>query len=101
MLTNKQAIREDLKPYPVSSSQIERQLWKHSVDPDDAVNESIVSMCVIEILSQMITLGGVSEGGVSFNFDTEKAKTLLRRKCIEAGLDYTQYVAMPTVTRLE
>ena len=100
-MTNKQAIREDLSPYPIRNSQIERQCLKHSLNPDGEVDDSIVSMCVIEILSQMIVLGGVSEGGVSFSFDADKAKSLIKRKCIEAGLDYTLYIPMPTVTRLE
>lgn len=100
-MTNKQAIREDLAPYPIRSSQIERQCWKHSLDPDGEVEENKVSMCVIEILSQMIALGGVSEGGVSFSFDSAKAKERVRSMCKMLGLDYGDYVSLPTVTRLE
>ena len=75
----REAIREDLHPFPVRTSLIERQCVKQGVSPiDENIDEKIVSMCVLEILSQMIALGGVSEGGVSFSFDTEKLRNVLR-----------------------
>lgn len=49
----------------------------------------------------MIALGGVSEGGVSFSFDSNKVKERIRALCSKNGLDYGDYVSLPTVTRLE
>jgi len=101
-MTYLEAIREDLYPYPVRSSQIERQCLKQGVSPnDDSIDEKIVSMCVLEILSQMIALGGVSEGGVSFSFESDKAKDRVRSICKRYGLDYGDYIQVATVTRLE
>ena len=79
-----------------------RRCAKHGVQPDDEnIDENIISMCVLEILSQMIALGGVSEGGVSFSFNREDAKDRVRSICKRLGLDYGDYVYVPTVTRLE
>ncbi len=101
-MKNIEAIREDLAPFPIRSSTIIRQCKKHDVDPDGEWEDEIkISICVIEILSQMIALGGVSEGGVSFSFDSTKAEALLRRKCREANLDESLYISAPIVTRLE
>ena len=58
-------------------------------------------MCVLEILSQMIALGGVSEGGVSFSFDTEKVKERIKSICRKNGFDYSLYIPEPKVIRLE
>lgn len=101
-MTNLEAIREDLSPYPIRTSQIERQCIKQGISPhDDELDERAISMCVLEILSQMIALGGVSEGGVSFSFDSNKVKERIRALCSKNGLDYGDYVSLPTVTRLE
>jgi hypothetical protein len=101
-MTNLEAIREDLSPYPIRTSQIERQCIKQGISPhDDKLDEQAISMCVLEILSQMIALGGVSEGGVSFSFNVEGAKDRVRSICKRNGLNYTDYVSVPTVTRLE
>ncbi len=101
-MTYLEAIREDLTPYPVSSSKIERQCIKQGVSPsDDILDEKTISMCVLEILSQMIALGSVSEGGVSLSFNVEGAKDRVRSICKRNGLNYTDYVSVPTVTRLE
>jgi len=97
-----EAIREDLHPFPVRTSLIERQCVKQGVSPiDENIDEKIVSMCVLEILSQMIALGGVSEGGVSFSFDTEKVKERIKSICRKNGFDYSLYIPEPKVIRLE
>lgn len=101
-MTYLEAIREDLTPYPVSKSKIERQCIKQGVSPnDDNLDEKTISMCVLEILSQMIALGSVSEGGVSFSFNIEGAKDRVRSICKRHGLSYGDYVTESTVTRLE
>jgi len=101
-MTYLEAIREDLYPYPVRSSQIERQCLKQGVSPnDDSIDEKIVSMCVLEILSQMIALGGVSEGGVSSSFKEEPARRRIYTLCSRLGLNPRDYIDIPTVTRIE
>lgn len=102
-MTNVEAIREDLRPYPIRTSQIERQCAKHGLIPDATTSdEKSLSICVVEILAQMLVLKSVSEGGVSLSFADEKdIRSLIRRKCKEAGLDYTDYVSMTIIRRLE
>ena len=101
-MTNIEAIRDELSTYPISTSQKERQCIKQGISPhDDKLDEQAISMCVLEILSQLIALGGVSEGGVSFSVNVEGAKDRVRSICKRNGLNYTDYVSVPTVTRLE
>jgi hypothetical protein len=81
---------------------IKRKCQKHGVlDSADVTDESKVLLIEIELLSQMISLGSVSEGGVSKSFDREGAVMLLKRLCGEAGLEASEYVKEPTVTFLE
>lgn len=102
MTTYLEAIRTDLLPYPVSSKMVERQCFKHCLDPEGiVVDEKKVSMCVLEILSQMIALGGVSEGGVSSSFKEEPARRRIYTLCSRLGLNPRDYIDIPTVTRIE
>lgn len=101
-MTNLEAIREDLQPYPVRTTLIERQCIKNTLNPEsDFSDEKKIAICVIEILSQMLTLNSVGEGGVSISFNKDEVKALIRRKCKEAGLDASDYISQPTVTRIE
>jgi hypothetical protein len=101
-MTNLQAIREDVQPYPVRQTLIERLCEKYSLSPTEAVNnEVLVTTIVIEILSQMLALNNVSEGGVSISFDKESVSMNIKRKCAEIGLDSSKFVNEPTVTLLE
>lgn len=101
-MTNLAAITEDLQPYPVRQSLIERQCKKHGLSPiEDVDDESKIAICVIEILSQMVMLNNVSEGGVSISFDKEDVNTFIKRKCVEAGVDSSLYIKQATVERIE
>ncbi len=101
-MTNLAAIIEDLQPYPVRKSLIERQCEKHGLSAtDDVSDESKIALCVIEILSQMVILNNVSEGGVSLSFNKESVNAIIKRKCSEIGIESVSYIIEPTVTRLE
>lgn len=101
-MTYLQAIREDLQPFPVSSNMITRKCQKHGITPlNDVADEATVLLIEIELLSQMISLSSVSEGGVNKSFDKEGAVMLLKRFCSEAGLEASSYVKEATVTFLE
>jgi hypothetical protein len=95
-------IREDLQPYPVRESLIRRYCAKHSISPDEEnPDEGKISLCVVEILSQMKSLNNVSEGGVSISFNEDNVNAIIRRKCAELGIDDTPYLDEPTVQRIE
>jgi len=101
-MTNLQAIREDLQPYPVRQTLIERQCIKHGLSiTGDVTDEAIITRIVIEILSQMIALNNVAEGGVSQSFDKETVSKYIKRKCAEIGLDSSEFIKEATVTLLE
>ena len=101
-MTNLQAIREDLQPYPVRQTLIERQFINHGLSAIEAVsNEVSITTIVIEILSQMLALNNVSEGGVSLSFDKEAVSMNIKRKCSEIGLNSSEFIKETTVTLLE
>lgn len=101
-MTNGAAILEDLQPFPVRRSLIERQCIKHGLSPiEDVDDESKIAICVIEILSQMVALNNVGESGVSISFNKEAVEATIRRKCIEIGLDSSLYIKEATVRRLD
>lgn len=96
------AIQNDLFPFPVEDSVITRRCSKHQVDGDEAVaNETLVSIMVVEILTQLLSLSSVSEAGISKSFDKDGIKLQIKRLCTENGLDCSKYVLESSVTRLE
>lgn len=98
-MTNLQAITEDLQAYSVRSTTIERQCKKIGLDPNSEIlDEFKIRLCVINILSQLISLSGVSQADVSFSFNKDGALIYLKRLCKEAGLDVGDFVGTPTVT---
>ena len=101
-MTYGEAILEDLQPFPVRKSLIERQCIKQGLSiGDDVTDESKVAICVVEILSQMVSLNNVGESGVSLSFNKESVETTIKRKCTEYGLNSSLYIKESTVTRLE
>jgi hypothetical protein len=93
------AIREDLQPFPVSSDMITRKCEKHGLNViDQAADEATILLVEIELMSQLISLQSVSEGGVSKTFNKDSALLLLKRLCTEAGVDASQYVTGGSVT---
>lgn len=93
------AIKEDLQPFPVSSDMITRKCEKHGLTATaDVADEATILLVEIELLSQLIPLQSVSEGGVNKSFDKAAATTLLRRLCSEAGVDASNYVTGGSVT---
>lgn len=101
-MTYLEAITEDLQPYPIRKSLVVRQCYKQGLIASETVtDEKAVSLCVVEILSQMVILNNVSEGGVAVSFNKEAVNQFIKRKCYEIGIDSVQYVEQPTVTRIE
>ena len=93
------AIREDLQPFPVSSDMITRKCEKHGlIATADVTDEATILLVEIELLSQLISLQSVSEGGVNKTFNKDSALFLLKRLCTEAGVDASQYVTGGSVT---
>jgi hypothetical protein len=100
-MTNLEAIIEDLQPYPVRKSIVERKCVKHGLETNGDVNdEKTIAKIVIEILVQMITLNNVSEGGVSISFNKEGVEAYIKKLCLQFGFDSSEYVSEPTVTYL-
>lgn len=100
-MTNTEAILEDLRPYPIRRSLIERKCSKHGLSPEEELsNEKIIAKIVIEILVQMITLNNVAEGGVSLSFNKEGVEDYIKLLCSQHDFDSSEYVTEPTVTYL-
>ena len=101
-MTNLEAIVEDLQPYPVRQSLVVRQCEKHDLAASSDVHDEIkITLCVIEILTQMVIVNNVSEGGVGISFNKDTVTNVIKRKCEEIGVDSRLYIQGPTVTRLE
>jgi len=99
-MTNSDAIQEDLRPYPVRRSLIERKCEKFGLDANGSystLNEMLVTRIVVDILSQMLTLNNVAEGGVSLSFEKKAVETRIKRLCGEVGLDSSEFVQQPIV----
>lgn len=93
------AIKQDLEPFPVSSDMITRKCEKHGlIATADVADEAKILLVEIELLSQLIPLQSVSEGGVNKSFDKDAALLLLKRLCNEAGVDASNYVTGGSVT---
>lgn len=100
-MTNFEAIREDLQPYPVRKSLIERKCEKYKLESSsEASDEKTIAVVVIEILTQMLTLNNVAEGGVSLSFNKEGVEEYIKQLCRQNGFDSSEYVKQPTVTYL-
>lgn len=100
-MTNTEAIIEDLRPYPIRRSLVERKCSKHRLDPkEESSDEKTIAKIVIEILVQMITLNNVAEGGVSLSFNKEGVEDYIKLLCGQHGFDSSEYVKDPTVTYL-
>ena len=96
-----EAITEDLRPYPVRKSLIERKCLKHGLNTESSsYDETLIAKIVIEILVQMLSLNNVGEGGVSISFEKEGVQEYIRMLCSDNGLDYSDYISGPTVTVL-
>lgn len=101
-MTNLEAIIEDLQPYPVRQSLVVRQCEKQGLTANaDVDDEDKVAKCVVEILSQMVILNNVGEGGVSISFNKEAVNSLIKRKCAEILLDSSLYIQEARVERIE
>jgi len=101
-MTYIEAIQEDLQPYPVGESLIRRKCVKHGLNSIDALaDENTVNLIVIEILSQMIMMNNVGEGGVSLSFNKDGVESNIIRLCKEVGQDSSNYIKQSTVLRLE
>lgn len=97
-----EAIVEDLQPFPVRRTLIERQCLKHGLSIlDEATDEKAIALCVIEILTQMLSVNNIGEGGVSISFNKEGVESVIKRKCNEFGFDSSNYIKESRVIRLD
>ena len=65
-MTYLEAIRQDLLPFQTTDLMIARKCSKHGIaSTDEITNETLVAIIEVELLSQMMVLGSVSEGGMS------------------------------------
>jgi hypothetical protein len=100
-MTNAEAIIEDLRPYPIRRSLVDRKCNKYGLNTyEDVSDEKTIAKIVLEILVQMITLNNVSEGGVSISFNKERVDDYIKQLCGQYGFDSSEYVKEPTVTYL-
>jgi len=100
-MTNLEAILEDLRPYPIRKKLIERKCEKYKIRAnDDVSDETIVTRIVVDILTQMLSLNNVSEGGISVSFDKKGVEDYIRSLCNEIGLDSSEFIKEDTVTYL-
>lgn len=100
-MTNSKAIIEDLRPYPVRRSLVERKCVRYGLDPSANISdEKLIAKIVIEILVQMISMSNVSEGGVSFSFDKESVQLYISNLCRQHGFDSQEFIQEPAVEYL-
>ena len=101
-MTNSEAIIEDLRPYPIRVSLVERKCIRYDLEPTAEVSdEKLIAKIVIEILVQMITMNNVSEGGVSISFDKDKVDEYITYLCSQNGYDSSEFIKQPSVEYLE
>ena len=102
MLTNAEAIRFDLMPYPASEGLIRRKCIKHRLIYDDpADDERAIAAVVIELLAQMLKLNNIAEGGVALSFDRKGVEEQIKNLCSDHGLELPDCVKAPTVRRYD
>jgi hypothetical protein len=63
-------------------------------------DETVLTRIVIDILTQMLSLNNVAEGGISISFDKEGVEDYIRSLCNEIGLDSSEFIKEDTVTYL-
>lgn len=101
-MTNIEAIIEDLLPLPISRKLATRKCLKYGIEPAGSItDEKAIAVIEVEILSQMLKLSGVSEGGVSHSYSIDGIKDQIKSICLNNGLDYKKYMDVPTVSYLE
>ena len=100
-MTNTEAIIEDLRPYPIRRSLVERKCNRYGLVPSsEASDEKLIAKIVIEILVQMISMNNVSEGGVNISFDKDKVEEYIKYLCLQNGYDSSVFVKDPSVEYL-
>jgi len=100
-MTNLEAVLEDLRPYPIRTKLVERKCEKYKIAASDEVSdETVIARIVIEILTQMLSLNNVAEGGISISFNKEGVENYIRALCFEIGLDSSEFVKEDTVSYL-
>ena len=101
-MTNLEAILEDLRPYPIQKTLIERKCEKYKIGANDSVSdETAITKIVIEILTQMLSLNNVGQGGLSISFNKEGVENYIRALCNEIGVDSSEFVKENTIAYLE
>lgn len=94
------AILEELKPYPIRESLIRKKCIDFDLDENLDYNKSLrkqTLQVVVSVLTQYLSLGSVSEGGVSLSI----ADTKLRIRQINDELGLDSIGLNPTVERLD
>jgi hypothetical protein len=102
-MTILEAIREELRPYPVSKTLIEKKCVDLGVPASESYTfhySDKVNEVVLNLLTQMVSLNNIGEGGVSISFNAESVNARIRKLCSDLGLNSTDYIDAPRVTYL-
>lgn len=94
------AILEELKPYPIRESLIVKKCIDFNVDAGEdynATHREDALRIVVSVLTQYLSLGSISEGGVSISI----ADTKLRIRQINDELGIDEVGLNPTVEWLD
>lgn len=90
-MTILEAIIEELKPYPIRTNLVEKKCLDFDLAKDEDYTKTDRKKtvgAVISILEQYLTLGSITEGGVSLSFsDKEALKLRIRFLRKEIGED--------------
>lgn len=94
------AILEELKPYPIREALIKKKCIDYDLDEGADYTKSLRNqtlMVVVSVLTQYLSLGSISEGGVSISI----ADTKLRIRQINDELGIDEVGLNPTVEWLD
>lgn len=86
-MTNKEVIRQLVKPYEVEDEAIEAICFMNDINAESEVeNKKETARVAIELILQMYPLVGVGEGGVNFSYSVEGVRDKVYSLCSKFGL---------------
>lgn len=101
-MTNKEVIRQLVKPYEVEDEAIEAICFMNDIEAESEVeNKKETARVAIELILQMYPLTGVGEGGVNFSYSVEGVREKVYSICRKFGLSTSLFFKpKATITRL-
>lgn len=99
-MTNLEALIGELEPFTVSNLAVNKKLIDHEIAGSDTYiisSKTLIALCAIEILVQMLSLSSENSGRMSQSFDKDGVKLRIIALCKESGIDENNYVSIPTV----